>query len=164
MEKIFQDLENTKSNKNSTSYRSRSKLGLSPPLCGWSICPSVTSHKNSVTTHKHTEHRQLASAVSIIPQSLVMSIYQILSPTAMVRRVSLPSQGAELLTQRFSVPCPTSPSGEKGDVLPYHFTRTFRSGLVWGSGTVLAALFLMYATGSLVYYQRPLPECTRLHN
>ena len=76
----------------------------------------------------------------------------------MVWRASLPSQSAELLTQLLSVSRPKTTSGEKGDVLPHYFTRTFRSGLVWGSGTVLTALCLIYAAGSLVYYQRALPE------
>jgi len=58
----------------------------------------------------------------------------------------------------FSVPRPKTTSGEKGDVLSHHFTRTFRSGLMWGSGTVLAALFLIYATSSPIYCQRALPE------
>ena len=144
-----QDLEKRKNNNISNSYRSRSKLGLSPPLCRRSPCASVT-------THKHRGHLRPAPAVSTIAQSLVGSIYQI--PTTMVRRASLPSQSAKLLTQRFSVPRPKTPSGEKGDVLPHHFTRIFRSGLVWRPEIVLAALFLIYATGSLIYYQRALPE------
>ena len=68
---------------------------------------------------------------------------------------------AKLLTQRFSVPRPKTPR-EKRDVLLHYFTRgswrTFRSGLGWRSKTVLAALFLIYAASSHVYYQRALLE------